>query len=89
MVKNLPSSARDTGSIPGWGSKIPHATGQLSPCITTTEPLRSGARVPQLESPCTTTTEPAHSGAYAPQRERSPYCNKRSHMPQLRPDAAK
>ena len=30
MVKNPPSSAGHTGSIPGWGTKIPHATGQLS-----------------------------------------------------------
>ena len=26
MVKNLPSSAGDVGLIPGWGTKIPHAT---------------------------------------------------------------
>ena len=24
MVKNLPSNAGGTGSIPGWGAKIPH-----------------------------------------------------------------
>ena len=30
MVKNLPSNAGDEGSIPGRGSKIPHATGKLS-----------------------------------------------------------
>ena len=30
MVKNLPSNARDMGSIPVWGTKIPHAAGQLS-----------------------------------------------------------
>ena len=30
-VKNPPSKARDEGSIPGRGTKIPHATGQLSP----------------------------------------------------------
>ena len=24
MVKNLPSNAGDVGSIPGWGTKIPH-----------------------------------------------------------------
>ena len=29
---NLPSNAGDEGSIPGWGTKIPHASGQLSPC---------------------------------------------------------
>ena len=25
MVENLPANAGDTGSIPGWGTKIPHA----------------------------------------------------------------
>ena len=30
VVKNLPSNAWDTDSIPGWGAKIPHAAGQLS-----------------------------------------------------------
>ena len=25
VVKNLPCNARDTVSIPGWGTKIPHA----------------------------------------------------------------
>ena len=37
VVKNLPSNAGDVGLIPDWGTKIPHATGQLSPCATTTE----------------------------------------------------
>ena len=56
VVKNLPSNAGDKGSIPGQGTKIPHAMGQLSPCATTTEPTCSGARVPQLErSLCITT----------------------------------
>ena len=31
VVKNPPSNAGDAGSIPGRGTKIPHATGQLSP----------------------------------------------------------
>ena len=38
MVKNLSSSAGNSSSTPGWGSKIPHATGQLSRHSTTTEP---------------------------------------------------
>ena len=29
-VKNLPCNARDAGSIPGLGTKIPHAVEQLS-----------------------------------------------------------
>ena len=32
MINNLPSNARDAGLIPGWGTKIPHGVGQLSPC---------------------------------------------------------
>ena len=32
MVKNLPCKAGDVGSIPGWGTKIPPAIEQLSPC---------------------------------------------------------
>ena len=35
VVKNLPSNTGDVGSIPGWGTKIPHATGQLSLHATT------------------------------------------------------
>ena len=30
--KNLPCSAGDVGSIPGQGTKIPRATGQLGLC---------------------------------------------------------
>ena len=94
MVKNLPSNAGDMGSIPGRGTKIPHAMGQLSLHATTTELVRLNetARVPQ-------TTEPMHSGACVPQLEReNPHtttrekpkhrneetacCNKRSCMPQ-------
>ena len=37
LVKNLPSNAGDTDSIPGQGTKIPPAAGQLSPCTTTRE----------------------------------------------------
>ena len=37
VVKNLPSNAGDEGLISGWGTKIPHAAGQLSPRATTTE----------------------------------------------------
>ena len=40
VVKNLPSNAEDTGSTPGWETKIPHAMGQLSPCTATGETLR-------------------------------------------------
>ena len=37
VVESLPANAGDTGSSPG---KIPHATEQLGPWATTTEPVR-------------------------------------------------
>ena len=46
MVKNLPCNAGDTGSIPGWGTKIPHTTGQLSLRATITEkPVHHGSKI--------------------------------------------
>ena len=36
MVKNPPYNAGDADSIPGQGTKLPHAAEQLSPCTTTT-----------------------------------------------------
>ena len=41
MVENPPPSAGDAGSISRQGTKIPHVTGQLSPCATATEPALS------------------------------------------------
>ena len=38
VVKNPPANAGNTGSSPGLG-RFPHATEQLSPCATTTEPV--------------------------------------------------
>ena len=40
VVKNLPYSAGDAGSIPGLETKIPRGVGQLSPRATTTELAR-------------------------------------------------
>ena len=55
VVKNPPSSAGDMSSVPGRGTKIPHAAGHLSPCAATTEPACSGAHIPHLErSLCST-----------------------------------
>ena len=39
VVKNPPSNAGDKGSIPGWGTKIPHATGQINPTAKSREKL--------------------------------------------------
>ena len=65
VVKNLPSNVGDVGLIPGQGTKIPHAAGQLSLRTTTTELtcLNERVRVSQ-------TTEPTHPGAWAPKLER-------------------
>ena len=38
-VKNPPWNARDMGSIPGQGTKIPHATEQPSLSATTKDPI--------------------------------------------------
>ena len=57
MVKNLPCSAGDMGSIPDWWTKIPHAVEQLSLWATTRESvlcnesshiMQQRSRVPQL-----------------------------------------
>ena len=40
VVSNLPSNAGDVGSIPGWGTKIPHAVRQLRLHAVTNEPVR-------------------------------------------------
>ena len=54
VVKNPPCNAGDVSSIPGQGTKIPHASGQLSLCANTTEPTG-----PQLErNPRAATKEP-------------------------------
>ena len=75
VVKYPPYNAGDTGLIPGQGTKIPHAVGQLSPCATTTELARLNwrASVPL-------TTEPTHSGTHTPQLQNphvlEPACHK-------------
>ena len=46
VVKILPCNTEATGSTPGQGSRIPHATRQLSPRAATTEPTHSGAHEP-------------------------------------------
>ena len=38
MAKSLPASARNMDSIPGQGTKSPHAAGQLSLSAATPQP---------------------------------------------------
>ena len=51
MVRNPPASAGDTGSIPGPGTQIPLAAGQLNPGATPTEAAHSRACAPPQEKP--------------------------------------
>ena len=39
MAKNPPRNTKDVGSIPGQGTKLPHAPGQLGSSTATTEPV--------------------------------------------------
>ena len=55
VVKNPPCKVGDAGSIPGQGTKISHAMGQLSVYATATEHTHSGAYAPQLENLCAAT----------------------------------
>ena len=50
VVKNLPPNARDAGSIPGQGPRIPYAMGQLGPHALTEVPACSRALTPERES---------------------------------------
>ena len=59
VVENMPSDAGDPGSIPGQVTKILHASGQLSPCDTTTEPACSTAWAPQLKKTTHCKNDPA------------------------------
>ena len=51
VVKNLPASARDMGSIPGPGPEIPHAAEQLSLHAAATEFACPKAWALQQEKP--------------------------------------
>ena len=46
MVKNPPHNAGDAGSIPDWGTKIPHASEQLQPLTLQLENLSATAKGP-------------------------------------------
>ena len=51
MVENPPCNAGDMSSIPGQGTKIPHAMGKLRSRATTTESTHSGAVCPKEKIP--------------------------------------
>ena len=83
MVKNLSCNAKNDSLIPGQGTKIPYAMGQLSLWAATTEPVCHNYRAHTLWSLHATTKEkPAHCN------EEPMHHNERSCVLQLRPDAA-
>ena len=47
----MPSNAGDVGSIPGWGTNIPHVVGQLSSYTEPTEPMGSRAHTQLVRRP--------------------------------------
>ena len=83
VVKNLPPNSGDMGLVPGWGTKIPHAAGQLNPRITIREkPACRNYWAHALWTLHATTRE-----ALVPQLERSQ--PQRAHTSQRRPSAAR
>ena len=60
VVENPPPSAGDVRSIPGRGTRIPHAMGQLNPQTTATEAAHSRVHTPQQEKPVQWNKEPTH-----------------------------
>ena len=58
VVKNSPSNAKDVGSIPGRGTKIPHALGPLSlGSVATTSACHSSREGHHQEPLCPTKTQ--------------------------------
>ena len=83
MVKNLPCNAGYAASIPGWGTKMPFATEELSPSAMVTE-------AHELWSPHATTRESVClSERSHVLRGRSRKMQARSQVPLLRPSTAK
>ena len=77
VVKNPPPNAGDTGSIRGWGTKIPHATGLISLHATATVFMNLRACALQQEKPPQCEAhQPQLEKARAPQRRSSATINK-------------
>ena len=73
MVKTLPCNAGDMGLIPGGGTQIPHAMGQLSLYNSTREKPAHLKAEPMCHSekiPCgTTKTQSAKKKQYLPNKK--------------------
>ena len=71
MVKNLPCSAGDAGSIAGQGTKILHATVKQSPRSTTTEPKHHNQREQALQQKITQHAQGFHKPQLRPEAAKS------------------
>ena len=74
-----------------WSGKIPHATEQLSPCATTTEPARHNYWSPHAKSPCSTPGESTTMRSTRTAMKSSPRLRQleKAFAQQRRPSAAK
>ena len=90
VVKNLPVTAGGHGVEP-WSGKIPHATEQLSPCTTITEPTHHKYWSLCAYSPCSTTREANAMRSPCTTTKSSPSSPQleKHHAQQRRPNAAK
>ena len=86
MVKNPPSNAGDVGSIPGRGTKIPHAAGQLSPHATNyrAHVLWSPSTTARERKNVHTTTREEKTRTAQPEKRKPARRNERSLMPHQR-----
>ena len=60
VVKNLPCNVGDSGSVLGQGTRIPHATGQLSPRATTRESMHRNKGPSKLQRTVAPELTPDH-----------------------------
>ena len=70
VVKNLPANAGDMSSVPGSGTKNPHAKGQLSPCDL--EPTSHNEKSPKQE----TCTPQLKNSPHSPQQEKAQHSHR-------------
>ena len=73
VVKKLPGNERDMGSVPDWGTKIPHATEQLSShALQLPSPSSETREATTTRSPRTTTREkPGYSDEDPPRTKKN------------------
>ena len=78
VKQNLPSKAGEPGSIPGWGTKIPYAVGQLSLHIATAEPAWLGPMLHNKRSHRREVYMLQLSSPQSPQLEKGPWTAKKT-----------